>query len=675
MNSEATARTFTLAQRTVALIYGLLTHLFFVIGVGAMMVALYTGLTIGQGTWLGGRGLLANGILILQFPILHSFFLGPVGRRWMGRLTPLGLGRDLGTTLFALFASLQLTLVFLLWSPSGVVWYRPQGPAGWIGWAIPYAASWILLIKGMGDAGLSVQMGSLGWWAVFRGHAPVYQPFQVRGLYKYVRQPVYIAFALTLWTGAVWTPDRLGLALAWTVYCMLGPLFKEQRYRKHYGLAYTLYQWSVPYWVPRRPEVALAGPVNRVFRKQPAPHDPAPGTEVLIAGAGPVGLLLANLLGARGVGVLLVEKRVSPPDSSMAIGVTPPSLQVLQTLNLDAGLVQRGVPIRRAVVHGGNGRLGGLGFDGLPGDYPFILSVPQTETLRLLENNLQRFPSVRMIRGTEVVGLQSGDKDVTVRLKNSEGETQEVRAGYLAACDGHKGPIRGFLGIAADVKDYDLNFLMADFEDRSGLGDEAHLFFTETGSVEAFPLPGGRRRWVVLTDRFMEQAPDGFLEQTVKARSGFDLAGSRKFLQTPFHVRRVLARRYASGRVVLCGDSAHVLSPIGGQGMNTGFADAEFLAQVLVILLREGGDAAELLDHYEFFRRRAFITASARAARGMWLGTQTGAGLSRIRDFLIRRGLRFAPVRDRLPPYFAMLTIPFNTLARVPTLVPAAENR
>jgi 2-polyprenyl-6-methoxyphenol hydroxylase-like FAD-dependent oxidoreductase/protein-S-isoprenylcysteine O-methyltransferase Ste14 len=675
MNPDAPARTYTPIQRAVALVYGLVTHLFFAVGVGAMMLALYTGLTIGRGPWTGGRGMLANGLLILQFPILHSFFLGPVGRRWIGRLAPMGLGRDLGTTLFALFASLQLTVVFLLWSPSGVVWYRPQSLAGWIGWAIPYAASWILLIKGMGDAGLSVQMGSLGWWAVFRGRAPVTQPFQVRGLYKYVRQPVYIAFALTLWTGAVWTPDRLALALAWTAYCILGPLFKEQRYRKHYGLAYTLYQWSVPYWVPRRPEVALTGPVNRVFRKPPAPPAPVSGTEVLIAGAGPVGLLLANLLGARGVNVLLVEKRVRPPDLSMAIGVTPPSLQVLQTLGLDAGLVQRGVRIRRAVVHGDDGCLGGLGFDGLPGGYPFILSVPQCETLQLLEESLRRFPSVRLLRGTEVAGLVSGDRDVTVRLKNGEGEPQEVRAGYVAACDGHKGPIRGFLGIAADARDYHLNFLMADFEDRSGLGDEAHLFFTASGSAEAFPLPGGLRRWVVLTDRFRDPAPDGFLEQTVKARTGFDLAGSRKFRETPFHVRRALARRFSSGRVVLCGDSAHVLSPIGGQGMNTGFADAEFLAHVFATLLRQGGDAAELLDHYEFFRRRAFAVASARAARGMWLGTRTGTGLSRIRDCLLRRGLRYAPVRDRLPPYFAMLTIPFNTLARVPALVPAAENR
>ena len=667
---NTTPMPYSRGQRLAALGYGLLNHVLFAIGVGAMMVALFTGLTTGLGPLRGGWAAAANALLVLQFPVLHSFFLGPVGRKWMKRLAPAGLGRDLGTTLFSIFASLQLTLVFFLWSPSGTVWYRPQSAAGWIGWGVPYAASWALLVKAMGDAGLAVQMGSLGWWAVFRGRAPAYPPFEVRGLYRYVRQPVYIAFALTLWTGAVWTPDRLVLALAWTAYCLVGPLLKERRYRQHYGDAFAQYQDSIPYWIPRRPAIALAGPMQRVFRRRAAPATPGTDPEVLVAGAGPVGLLLANLLGAQGVRTLVVEKRTAPTDMSMAIGVTPPSLQILKGAGLDAGLVGRGVPIRRAVVHGGGGPLGALGFDGLPGEHPFILSVPQSDTLRVLEAGLARFPSVRLLRGAEVTGLAQDAHGATVRLKTGSAAGQAVRAAYVAACDGHKGPIRGLLGIPADVKDYGLDFLMADFEDRSGLGDEAHLFFTPTGSVEAFPLPGGRRRWIILTDRFMDDAPAGFLEDTVRARSGHDLAGAPKHFQMPFHVRRVLARRYTSGRVALCGDAAHVLSPIGGQGMNTGFADAEFLAHALRTVLRDGGEAADLFEHYTFFRRRAFAVAAARAARGMWLGTRTGAALTRVRDAVIRRGLLHAPMRAILPPYFAMLTIPFKTLAHVPA--PAA---
>lgn len=660
---------FAPRQRAAALAYGLVNHVLFAAGVGVMMAGLFTGMAIGRGPWRGAAAWAANALLIAQFPILHSYFLGRAGRGRMARLAPFGLGKDLGTTLFSMFASAQLLIVFLLWSPSGAVWYRPHSAAGWTVWGVLSAAAWLLLVKGMTDAGLAIQMGSLGWWSVFRGRKPDYPPFQVRGLYKWSRQPVYLAFALTLWTGAVWTPDRLALALVWTAYCVTGPLFKERRYRRTYGELYSLYQDAVPYWIPRRARVALAGPVRRVYRRRVRTEGPAADPEVIILGAGPVGLLLANLLGERGLRILLADKRTAPPDRSMAIGVTPPSLRILRPLGLDRELIRHGVPIRTAVVHGSRGRIGSVSFDSLPGDYPFILSVPQAETQRVLEAGLAKRPSVRFLRGVAGIGVEAGADAVEVRFQG-EGAPFAVRAPYLAACDGHKGPVRDLLGIPADRHDYGLNFLMADVEDRSGLGSEAHLFFTDAGSVESFPLPGGWRRWVVLTERYLDPAPEGYLERAVRDRAGFDLAGAAMRFQTPFHVRRSLSRRYVSGRVVLCGDAAHVLSPIGGQGMNTGFADAEFLADSLAAILRDGAEPGDLLTHYEVYRRRAFAAASARASAGMWLGTRTGRLASRLRDGLLRRAILRPPLRDHLPAWFAMMTLPFHSLDRVPAAMP-----
>ena len=391
--------------------------------------------------------------------------------------------------------------------------------------------------------------------------------------------------------------------------------------------------------------------------------------DVVVAGGGPVGLLLAGLLGRQNLNVLLLEKRAQRSEASMAIGVTPPSLRILRRLELDRALVQRGVRITEAFIHGGAGLLGRVGFDTLPGDHPFILAVPQSATIALLEEAVERCQRVTFRRGAEVTAMEQGPASVTVTFREGGVET-EATARYLAACDGHRGFVRGLAGIPSDDRDYGLNFLMADFEDRSGMGDAAHLFFTATGSVEAFPLPGGRRRWVILTEEFMEDAPEGHIEHVVRERAGFDLSGSMKFFQTPFHVRRSLARTYHRGRVALCGDAAHVMSPIGGQGMNTGFADAEFLAHALVRLCNEGDRAQDVLRDYDRFRRRAFAVASARAARGMWLGTRRGRLVTALRDAAIRRVLLKPPLRDALPSYFAMLTIPFNTLDRVPGLVP-----
>jgi len=108
-------------------------------------------------------------------------------------------------------------------------------------------------VKGMNDAGLGTQMGYLGWTAAARGERPRYDSFPTGGMFRYCRQPIYAAFALTLWTGPVLTPDRLALAVLWTTYCLVGPLLKERRYLRRHGEAFREYQASVPYWLPARP--------------------------------------------------------------------------------------------------------------------------------------------------------------------------------------------------------------------------------------------------------------------------------------------------------------------------------------------------------------------------------------------------------------------------------------
>ena len=136
-----------------------------------------------------------------------------------------------------------------MWSPSGIVWWKPTGIALGVHTAA-YAAAWIFLGKALWDAGLSLQTGFLGWSSVLRGRRPDYGAFPTRGLFRLCRQPVYIGFALTLWTAPTWTPDQLALALAWTAYCAVGPRFKERRYLRRYGEAFRSYQSQVPYMLP-----------------------------------------------------------------------------------------------------------------------------------------------------------------------------------------------------------------------------------------------------------------------------------------------------------------------------------------------------------------------------------------------------------------------------------------
>ena len=102
----------------------------------------------------------------------------------------------------------------------------------------------------MNDAGMATQTGFLGWSAVFRGRRPVYDPMPTQGLFKYTRQPIYLAFALTTWTVPTWTTDQLILALWFTSYCVFGPYFKEKRYQRRYGEKFESYRKQTPYFLP-----------------------------------------------------------------------------------------------------------------------------------------------------------------------------------------------------------------------------------------------------------------------------------------------------------------------------------------------------------------------------------------------------------------------------------------
>ncbi len=249
-NRRHDAPIYTLGERAIALGYGAVCHTSFALGIGAMIASMYTGLTFGLGPFDGPLAVVADTVLVLQFVLLHSFLLSERGRAVLVGLAPVRLGEPLQTTTYAIIASWQLLLTFIAWSPIGALWWQPEG--GVLAMlSVAYGASWLLLLASMADAGLPVQTGFLGWSAVARGRTPGYPPFVVRGTFRYVRQPIYIAFTLTMWTAPVWTPDRLLLAVGWTAYCLFGPRLKEARYLGFHGERYQRYRQLVPYWLPR----------------------------------------------------------------------------------------------------------------------------------------------------------------------------------------------------------------------------------------------------------------------------------------------------------------------------------------------------------------------------------------------------------------------------------------
>jgi 2-polyprenyl-6-methoxyphenol hydroxylase-like FAD-dependent oxidoreductase len=387
--------------------------------------------------------------------------------------------------------------------------------------------------------------------------------------------------------------------------------------------------------------------------------------DVAIVGAGPTGLLLANLLGIRGVSTFVCDKREVPQSSSMAIGITPPSLEIMKPLGLDRVFRNAGLPVQHAEVYEARTRVGRLDFTKIDSDYPFFLSLPQSRTVELLQQNLSGFPSVAGQDGILFTDLAQDGNGVNATLRDAAGHTLEVRARFLVGADGHRSQVRTAAGLNAREKIYPQRFIMADFKDNSGLGIEARLFFNSEASIESFPLPGGHRRWIVQTEDLGDDDAGQYLIRKVQRLTGFDLGTEPARFVSTFGARRMLVDRYYRGRVVLAGDAAHVMSSIGGQGMNTGFADAEMLAEILPLVLREPARMTACFAAYERIRRQAFEVAATRAERGMWLGTRRGRVASWCRRQFIGRVLFSGLLKRRLAPYFAMLTIPNRNLSQL----------
>jgi protein-S-isoprenylcysteine O-methyltransferase Ste14 len=233
-----------------ALTFGMLCHALFAAGVLAMIVAMFFGLSESLGSVPWPMAALSNAALIAQFPLVHSVLLTGRGGRLLARLIPGPHGQTLATTTYAIIASAQLLALFALWTPSGIVWWRAEGVA-LFAMTTAYAASWLILMKASFDAGAEVQSGALGWMSLLARIRPVFPDMPTSGLFRLIRQPIYVAFALTLWTPPVWTPDQLVLAVSLTAYCLLAPRLKERRFAARYGARFYRYRAEVPYILPR----------------------------------------------------------------------------------------------------------------------------------------------------------------------------------------------------------------------------------------------------------------------------------------------------------------------------------------------------------------------------------------------------------------------------------------
>lgn len=360
-------------------------------------------------------------------------------------------------------------------------------------------------------------------------------------------------------------------------------------------------------------------------------------TDIIIVGAGPTGLMLGCELARAGVRFRIVDKMPAPSQRSRALVVHARSLELLQKLGLDQALIDAGQKTLNAHIfvnrrHTADLEIGDIGIEDTP--FPFVLFVSQADTERVLASFLTTTGTV-IERGVEAVAVDPATGDVTL---DRNGVRDVVRARFVVGCDGAHSVVRHAGQFSFDGEPYPQDFVLADVHLRERL-DGLNIFFDDRGVFVVLPLAANVYRIISTRADAPTSIGDPSLAEVQALTDTF--SASPLTLTDPvwlarFRLHHRQADRYRDGPLFLAGDAAHIHSPAGGQGMNTGIQDAANLAWKLALAVN-GGAAETLLDTYHDERHPVGRHLLRTTDRLFSFNTSANVWMKSLRNLMVTR--------------------------------------
>ncbi|WP_250499791.1 FAD-dependent monooxygenase [Caballeronia sp. GAWG1-5s-s] len=414
-----------------------------------------------------------------------------------------------------------------------------------------------------------------------------------------------------------------------------------------------------------------------MFTRKPNSNDMLDVAPVLIVGAGPTGLAAAMSLSRAHVPVRLIDQAPQPSPYSRAIGIQARTLELFEQHRTVEPFLELGHRARVANLYSNGQRLARLDFDPLQTRYPYLLFLPQCETERLLAEHLAE-SGVKVERGVALTDFTQGSAGIQATLRHPGGREETLRPSYMIAADGAHSIVRHRLDVGFEGKTFDQTFLLADVQaDYDWPDDEFHIFASQEGLAALFPMGGGRARLIADLATHATHATQATHEPAPAAdapKSGPDLDECRALVERRVHHRvklwdlawssyfRVNSRmvdRLRVQRIFLAGDAAHVHSPAGAQGMNTGIQEAFNIGWKIARLLA-GGASDRLLDTYyaerhpierDVLRQTSMLTQLAEAGHGP---------MKLMREHVMPALAAIGPLRDAMRRTVSELSINYR---------------